>query len=183
MTHGSKFCVVFVASLWTDGQSTCLLANYFTNDASLYTVLLHYSDFSPPAILRAVPITLDYVVRFFKCGETVLPRVIIARRLKIFLEDDLERHFPKDRWVKLVAHPTRLPPHVAPNPEESRASPAAAGMEARVDDALPEPGLRFSQVEPPKGDILCVERVFGGESQVQFKPITIAERVGIALWC
>lgn len=94
------------------------------------------------------------MVRFFKCGETVLPNVVKARRLKIFLEDDLERYFPKDRWVRVLAHPTRLPPHVAPRAGEAKASAAATGMQAKVDETLPEPGLRFSQLEPPKGDVM-----------------------------
>ncbi|CAN0538678.1 unnamed protein product, partial [Ectocarpus sp. 8 AP-2014] len=30
-------------------------------------------------------------------GDTVMPEVMVARRLKIFLEDDLDRCFPRDR--------------------------------------------------------------------------------------
>lgn len=104
-----------------------------------------------------------------KCGETVLPKVVVARRLKIYLEDDLERHFPSDRWVRVLAHPTRLPAHTAPCAGEGGASAAGAEIEASVDDTgklgqrggagsdgaetMPVPGLRFSQVEPPKGVI------------------------------
>lgn len=98
-----------------------------------------------------------------------MPEVVVARRLKIFLEDDLDSLFPRDRWVRVVAHPTRLPAQIAPRAGDGEAKTAAAGVEGRVnegadtqgeggemgsDDAetMPVPGLRFSQVEPPKGD-------------------------------
>ncbi|CAM9512692.1 unnamed protein product [Pylaiella littoralis] len=85
-----------------------------------------------------------------QCGETVLPQVVVARRLTIFLEDELERHFPKDRWVRVLAHPTRLPPQIARG-AEGKVPATAAGVEASIDETIPKPGLRFSQVEPPEG--------------------------------
>lgn len=98
-----------------------------------------------------------------------MPEVVVARRLKVFLEDDLDSLFPRDRWVRVVAHPTRLPAQVAPSAGGGEAKEAAAGAEARVGEGadrqggdgemgsdgaetMPVPGLRFSQVEPPKGD-------------------------------
>lgn len=98
-----------------------------------------------------------------------MPEVVVARRLKVFLEDDLDRLFPRDRWVRAVAHPTRLPAQTAPCAGGGEAKAAAAGVEGRVDEGTeeheetgemgsddagttPVPGLRFSQVEPPKGD-------------------------------
>ena len=99
-----------------------------------------------------------------------MPEVVVARRLKIFLEDDLDSLFPRDRWVRVVAHPTRLPAQVAPSAGGREAKETIAGVEARVDEGdgqqggdgemgsdgaetTPVPGLRFSQVEPPKGDL------------------------------
>ncbi|CAN0016225.1 unnamed protein product, partial [Sphacelaria rigidula] len=41
-------------------------------------------------------------------GHTALPEVVVVRRLKVFLEDDLEQLFPSDRWARIVAHPNRL---------------------------------------------------------------------------
>lgn len=95
-----------------------------------------------------------------KCGDTVLPEVVVARRLKIFLEDDLDRLFPRDRWVRALAHPTRLPARVAPYAGEGEATAAAAaGVEAieggkgeAGSEAPPVPGLRFSELEPPRGE-------------------------------
>ncbi|CAB1117076.1 unnamed protein product [Ectocarpus sp. CCAP 1310/34] len=106
----------------------------------------------------------------------VLPEVIVARRLNIFLEDDLDRCFPRDRWVRALAHPTRLPAQVArcAGGEATAAATVAGGegvgVEAgvvaattqigRVDGVesdgaatTPAPALRFSQIEPPKGGI------------------------------
>ncbi|CAM9686667.1 unnamed protein product, partial [Discosporangium mesarthrocarpum] len=42
-----------------------------------------------------------------QCGDTALPNVVVARRLTVFLQDDLERLFPRERWARVVAHPTR----------------------------------------------------------------------------
>ncbi|CAM9304876.1 unnamed protein product [Ascophyllum nodosum] len=70
-------------------------------------------------------------------GDTVLPKVIVARRLKVFLEDDLDRLFPRERWVRTVAHPTRL--------EAGQAHALACGTE------LSPRGVRFSELKPPEG--------------------------------
>lgn len=93
----------------------------------------------------------------------------MARRLKVFLEDDLERLFPEDRWVRTVAHPTRLSAHVeCAGPTVGAAAMATDGEVQRVETTLDagqdgvvrglvdntemlEPGLRFAEVEPPKG--------------------------------
>lgn len=98
-----------------------------------------------------------------------MPEVVVARRLKVFLEDDLDRLFPRDRWVRAVAHPTRLPAQIAPSVGDGKAKVAAADTEQRVHggsdnhgesgevgsdgaETMPVPGLRFSQMEPPEGD-------------------------------
>lgn len=103
-----------------------------------------------------------------------MPEVVVARRLTIFLEDDLDRLFPRERWVRAVAHPTRLPAQIAPSAGDGKAKVAAPGVGASVGegadkrsedgemgsgdaDTMPVPGLRFSQVEPPKGEAsMCV---------------------------
>jgi hypothetical protein len=41
-------------------------------------------------------------------GHTALPQTIVARRLKVFLEDDLEQLFPSANHMRVIAHPTRL---------------------------------------------------------------------------
>lgn len=98
-----------------------------------------------------------------------MPEVVVARRLKIFLEDDIDSLFPRDRWVRVVAHPTRLPAQIAPSAGGGEVTAAAAGVQGRVGEGadkqrkyggvgsdgaetMPVPGLRFSQVKPPKGD-------------------------------
>lgn len=119
--------------------------------------------------------TMPRVCFLLKSGDTVLPEVMVARRLKIFLEDDLDRCFPRDRWVRALAHPTRLPAQVArcAGGEATAAATAAGGEAVRVEAGVvaataqsgrvdgvesdgastaPVPALRFSQIEPPKGD-------------------------------
>jgi 16S rRNA (uracil1498-N3)-methyltransferase len=43
-----------------------------------------------------------------QCGDTAVPRVVVARRLKIFLEDDLEQLAPPATTLRIVAHPRAL---------------------------------------------------------------------------
>ncbi|CAM9280064.1 unnamed protein product, partial [Hapterophycus canaliculatus] len=71
-----------------------------------------------------------FVAFVVKCGDTVLPEVVVARRLTVFLEDDIDRLFPRDRWVRAVAHPTRLPVTAAPRAERDGTccDPADAGV-------------------------------------------------------
>jgi len=88
-----------------------------------------------------------------KCGDTVLPEVVVARRLTVFLEDDLDRLFPRDCWVRALAHPTRLPARVAPYALEAAGEEAIEGEKCDAgSETPPVPGLRFSELEPPKGD-------------------------------
>lgn len=87
-----------------------------------------------------------------KCGDTVLPEVVVARHLKVFLQDDLERLFPKNRWVRTVAHPTRLP--AQKEFRVAQATPGAVEDERQADGHVkttPASGLRFADVVPPKG--------------------------------
>lgn len=127
-----------------------------------------------------------------------MPEVVVARRLKIFLEDDLDKLFPRDRWVRAVAHPTRLPAQVAPVAPcdgDGEAKAAAAGVEARVgegadnqganremgsDGAEPilVPGLRFSQVEPPKGDA-CLSPFAGVISLYKYVDLFCRAKAGL----
>eukprot|EP00638_Chattonella_subsalsa_P011379 CAMPEP_0117803888 /NCGR_PEP_ID=MMETSP0948-20121206/16746_1 /TAXON_ID=44440 /ORGANISM="Chattonella subsalsa, Strain CCMP2191" /LENGTH=261 /DNA_ID=CAMNT_0005637269 /DNA_START=197 /DNA_END=980 /DNA_ORIENTATION=- len=43
-----------------------------------------------------------------QCGDTVVPEVKVVRRLKIFLEDDLDVMFPRNEYVRIISHPNRL---------------------------------------------------------------------------
>eukprot|EP00903_Cladosiphon_okamuranus_P010372 g9812.t2 len=116
--------------------------------------------FRDPASTRA-----KLIEGLSQCGDTVMPEVIAARRLKVFLEEELDNLFPRDRWVRVVAHPTRLPAQIAKSTGGWEATAAAAGVEGEGADkqgedegvgsddgvdTMPVPGLRFSQVEPPK---------------------------------
>jgi len=42
-----------------------------------------------------------------QAGDCRLPEVTVVRRLKIFLEDDLERMFPEGGAARVIAHPAR----------------------------------------------------------------------------
>ena len=106
--------------------------------------------------------------RLSKCGDTILPQIKVARRLTIFLEDDLDRLFPKGRWVRAVAHPTRLPPQLGSS-SGKEAVAEGGGLSAepmtRQDNrnevgavaGVPEPGLRFSELHTPKGKFWFLE--------------------------
>ncbi len=42
-----------------------------------------------------------------QAADVQIPSVTIVRRLKPFLEDDLDDMFPKDEWSRVIAHPQR----------------------------------------------------------------------------
>ncbi|CAN0098806.1 unnamed protein product, partial [Phaeothamnion confervicola] len=84
-------------------------------------------------------------------GDSALPRVVVAKRLKIFLEDDLEKLFPSDTYVRVFAHPSRAAPNVDPGvasivlaagdmhaPSGIRMEAAAAGGQRLRDIGLPQ---------------------------------------------
>ncbi|KAG5179563.1 RNA methyltransferase-domain-containing protein [Tribonema minus] len=75
-------------------------------------------------------------------GSTVLPRTTIKRRLKIFLEDELESLYPRDTCLRVIAHPTRAD-NTTPAPRLSTLPPPekATAHTARVVIAVgPEGG-------------------------------------------
>lgn len=84
----------------------------------------------------------------------------MARRLEVFLEGDLDRLFPRDRWVRAVAHTSRPPAHVEcaggeamRGPEASVNAEGAGDVGAVVGAAeVAVQELRFSELEPPRGD-------------------------------
>ncbi len=43
-----------------------------------------------------------------QAGDVVLPKVTVVRRLKPFIEDDLDSLFPSHEYAKAIAHPQRL---------------------------------------------------------------------------
>ncbi|CAM9214074.1 unnamed protein product [Scytosiphon promiscuus] len=96
-----------------------------------------------------------------QCGDTVLPEVVVARRLKVFLEDDIDRLFPRDRWVRALAHPTRLParssdmrqgaPQTQSSDVDAGTGEDAGQVESDISEPTPVAGVRFSQIEPPEG--------------------------------
>lgn len=117
---------------------------------------------SPPSRLMPNPLCCTDDARFSKCGDTVLPDIIVARRLKVFLEDDLDTIFPKKSWVRAVAHPTRLPPQLGScSVSEAEAEGGGSSGESTSREesgdgvggvaGVPEPGLRFSELRPPNG--------------------------------
>ncbi len=40
-------------------------------------------------------------------GDTSLPRIVVAKRLKVFLEDEIDVMFPSETHTRVVAHPRR----------------------------------------------------------------------------
>lgn len=95
----------------------------------------------------------------------MLPDVVVARRLKVFLEDDLERLFPKDRWARVVAHPTRLFASQEQQPtndgvvakagrtcggEQAEGAEGVGGYGRECEGVLPS-AIRFAEVQPPEG--------------------------------
>lgn len=67
----------------------------------------------------------------------------MVRRLKVFLEDELERLFPQKSWARTVAHPTRLVPFEDghSNEREDSGEPSVGPMDR-------EPGERIDSLEP-----------------------------------
>ncbi len=53
-------------------------------------------------------------------GDTALPRVIIAKRLKVFLEDKADAIFPNGTHTRVVAHPRRINEASIPRMSEVR---------------------------------------------------------------
>lgn len=47
-------------------------------------------------------------------GDVRIPRVTVVRRLKMFLEDEIDRMFPRDKVARVIAHPQRAGDNVAP---------------------------------------------------------------------
>lgn len=83
--------------------------------------------------------------------------MIVARHLKIFLEDDLDRHFPRERWIRTVAHPTRLEALAGHADEEAWKRNGVQGGQSGASvghPKLPARGLRFAELEPPAGEMV-----------------------------
>lgn len=122
---------------------------------------LPFFRFSSFALLERTDFHVRFVSLEIKCGDTVLPEVVVARRLTVFLEDDMDRLFPRDRWVRALAHPTRLPVktsgHGTSGTQANAVHAGTGGQAAQVAssdfDTTPVAGVRFSQIEPPKGEI------------------------------
>lgn len=135
----------------------------------LFSFASCFAPFPPPSHARLPalapdrrPLCCTDDARCSKCGDTILPDIRVARRLTVFLDDDLDRLFPKESWVRVVAHPTRLSPQLGSSSvkeaevEGGGSSGESASREGSGDGVggvagVPEPGLRFSELSPPKG--------------------------------
>lgn len=58
--------------------------------------------FRNPKVLRGL-----LVEGLAQCGDVRLPNVTVTKRLKIFMEDELDEIFPPDEFVRVIAHPER----------------------------------------------------------------------------
>eukprot|EP00574_Skeletonema_japonicum_P010109 CAMPEP_0201723172 /NCGR_PEP_ID=MMETSP0593-20130828/7307_1 /ASSEMBLY_ACC=CAM_ASM_000672 /TAXON_ID=267983 /ORGANISM="Skeletonema japonicum, Strain CCMP2506" /LENGTH=281 /DNA_ID=CAMNT_0048214241 /DNA_START=405 /DNA_END=1246 /DNA_ORIENTATION=- len=58
--------------------------------------------FRKPEVLRGL-----LVEGLAQCGDVRLPNVHVTKRLKIFIEDELDELFPPDEVVRVIAHPQR----------------------------------------------------------------------------
>ena len=59
--------------------------------------------FRKPEVLRNL-----LIEGLCQAGDVVLPKVTVVRRLKPFIEDDLDSFFPSHEYAKVIAHPQRL---------------------------------------------------------------------------
>jgi len=59
--------------------------------------------FRQPEVLRNL-----LIEGLCQAGDVVLPKVTVVRRLKPFIEDDLDSLFPSHEYAKAIAHPQRL---------------------------------------------------------------------------
>ena len=58
--------------------------------------------FRNPSVLRGL-----LVEGLSQSGDVRLPKVTVSKRLKIFLEDELDELFPRDQYERIIAHPQR----------------------------------------------------------------------------
>ena len=58
--------------------------------------------FRKPEVLRGL-----LVEGLAQSGDVRLPKVLVTKRLKIFMEDELDDLFPPDEVVRVIAHPQR----------------------------------------------------------------------------
>ena len=65
--------------------------------------------FRKPEVLRGL-----LVEGLSQSGDIRLPKVLVTKRLKIFLEDELDDLFPPDEVVRVIAHPQRRNDESAP---------------------------------------------------------------------
>ncbi len=65
--------------------------------------------FRKPEVLRGL-----LVEGLSQSGDIRLPKVLVTKRLKIFLEDELDDLFPPDETVRVIAHPQRRNDESAP---------------------------------------------------------------------
>jgi hypothetical protein len=95
-------------------------------------------------------------------GHTALPKTVVARRLKVFLEDDLDTLFSRDTCLRLIAHPTRISCDTsvaAPTTVAAATAAAAATATVAAAAAAVVPAKRLSQCTLPPNATLDTVRV------------------------
>ena len=59
--------------------------------------------FRKPEVLRKL-----LIEGLCQSGDVKIPKVTVAKRLKPFMEDDLDELFPSDEYARVIAHPQRV---------------------------------------------------------------------------
>lgn len=94
-----------------------------------------------------------------QCGDTAVPTVAVAKRLKYFLEDDLDATFPRDRYLRALAHPDRPSGRPAPRlsalPPPPGVVPAGAGEGEGAAKVLLAVGPEGGWDEPDELDLFA----------------------------
>ena len=65
--------------------------------------------FRKPEVLRKL-----LIEGLCQSGDVKIPRITVAKRLKPFMEDDLDELFPADEYARVIAHPQRVGQTEAP---------------------------------------------------------------------
>ena len=65
--------------------------------------------FRKPQVLRKL-----LIEGLCQSGDVKIPKITVAKRLKLFMEDDLDALFPVDEYARVIAHPQRVGQTEAP---------------------------------------------------------------------
>lgn len=124
-----------------------------------------------PASLRAL-----LIEGLAQSGDVRVPRVVIAKRLKVFLEDDLDALLPLASSARLVAHPYAI--DGGPEPRRVMAvPPPVATLVAGAGGASDEGGARVLVAVGPEGGWDGAGHELSLLAAAGFAPIGLGPRV------